>query len=59
MIPPLGKESRKSCRTDEARNWRGGLMVLPAMPTGRANARPMTGSASSGDGSAAKSTQAA
>jgi hypothetical protein len=27
-----------------------GLMVLPAMPTGRANARPMTGSASSVDG---------
>jgi len=26
-----------------------GLMVLKAMPTGRANARPMTGSASSGD----------
>src|SRR6266699_5854223 len=25
------------------------LMVLPAMPTGRADARPMTGSASSGD----------
>jgi hypothetical protein len=27
-----------------------GLMVLPAMPTGRANAHPMTGSASSVDG---------
>jgi hypothetical protein len=25
-------------------------MVLPTMPTGRANARPMTGSASSGEG---------
>jgi len=34
-------------------------MVLKAMPTGRANARPMTGSASSGDGAAAKFTQAA
>jgi len=27
-------------------------MVLKAMPTGRANARPMTGSASSGDAQA-------
>ncbi len=31
----------------------GVLMVLKAMPTGRANARPMTGSASSGDGATA------
>jgi len=35
------------------------LMVLPAMPPGRAKARPMTSSASSGDGGAVKFTQTA
>ena len=44
---PHPEEPRKRVSKDEA-NIRG-LMVHLAMPTGRANARPMTGSASSSD----------
>ncbi len=48
-----GSLRKQASRRTRPRNQHRGLVVLPAMPTGRANARPMTGSASSGDGASA------